>query len=86
MKKKSLLTVLTILFFVVSCSTIPTKEKAIILEYQGISVKKQFGIGEVYDTTRTYKAMYLKDSVCFIYTTVNSRFNVGDKFMASIDR
>jgi hypothetical protein len=53
------------------------KEKAIIVEYQMMKVSRQMGINDVYDTTRTYKAMFIKDSVCFAYST-SGKFNSGD--------
>ena len=54
-----------------------SKENAVIVEYQTLKVSRQMGINDIYDTTRTYKAIFLKDSVCFIYFT-NGKFNDGD--------
>lgn len=56
---------------------VPDKEKAVIVEYQTLKVSRQMGINDMYDTTRTYKAMFLKDSVCFIYST-SGKLKDGD--------
>jgi len=53
------------------------KEKSIIMEYQGQKVVRQMGLSDVFDTTRFYKAMFIKDSVCFKYVT-DGKYNNGD--------
>ena len=53
------------------------KENAIIMEYQGQKVVRQMGLTDIYDTTRFYKAMFTKDSVCFKYAT-DGNFKTGD--------
>ena len=53
------------------------KENAIIMEYQGQKVVRQMGLTDIYDTTRFYKAMFTKDSVCFKCAT-DGKYNNGD--------
>ena len=77
---KKLLAINAMLVTVIFCGCQfqkPQKENAIIKEYQGLKFSKQMGISDIYDTTRYYKAMFVKDSVCFKYAT-DGKFNVGD--------
>lgn len=75
---KKLLLTNAVLVAVIFCGCgVPAKEKAVIVEYQTLKVSRQMGINDIYDTTRTYKAMFVKDSVCFIYST-NGKLNDGD--------
>ena len=69
--------ILAILFTIFTLASCRQEEKAIIIEYQGFELSTELGINSTNDTVRTYKAMYVKDSVCFMYYTAG-RFDAGD--------
>ena len=80
LKIRTIISAMLLVVAFMSCE--PSKEKSVIVEYQGLKVSRQMGINDVYDTIRIYRAMSLKDSVCFTYTTLNGKFNNGDVVMS----
>jgi len=66
---------ITLIFTLCNCKE--NKQIATIVSYQKM-YPYNVGWDAKAETLRTYKAMYLTDSICFEFNT-HSSFNIGDK-------